>query len=57
MYRDLKKLELKVMENPEDIALKKEFLYQHAKVNRFIKSLNRKITKRELKRFPRYIQM
>ncbi len=45
MYRDLKELENKVIENPDDLKLKKEFLYQHARMNRFIKSLNIKFTK------------
>ncbi|NPA52198.1 MAG: RNA polymerase sigma factor RpoD [Aquificae bacterium] len=45
MYRDLKDLELKVIEDPTNIELKKEFLYQHARVNRFIKSMNIKFTK------------
>jgi len=45
MYRDLKELEKMVIENPEDIELRKKFIYQHAKMNRFIKSLNIKFTK------------
>ncbi len=45
MYRDLKDLELKVIQNPDNIELRKEFIYQHAKVNRFIKKLNIKFTK------------
>ncbi len=45
MYRDLKDLELKLIEDPDNIQLKKEFLYQHAKVNRFIKKMNIKFTK------------
>ncbi len=45
MYRDLKELEKLVIENPEDIELRKKFIYQHARMNRFIKSLNIKFTK------------
>ena len=45
MYRDLRNLEKKIMENPDDESLKKQFLIQHAKTNRFIKNLNIKFTK------------
>ena len=45
MYRDLRKLENKIIENPENEDLKKQFIKQHAKTNRFIKSLNIKFTK------------
>ncbi len=45
LYRDLKDLEYALIDNPNDIELRKEFLIQHAKVNRFIKSLNIKFTK------------
>lgn len=45
MYRDLRDLENKIVENPEDESLKKQFLVQHAKTNIFIKNLNIKFTK------------
>ena len=45
LYRDLKDLEYALIDNPNDIELRKKFLIQHAKVNRFIKSLNIKFTK------------
>ncbi len=45
LYRDLKDLEYALIDNPDDIELRKKFLIQHAKVNRFIKSLNIKFTK------------
>ncbi len=45
MYRDLRKLEEKILKDPDNQQLKKEFLIQHAKTNRFIKSLNIKFTK------------
>jgi len=45
MYRDLRDLEKKIIENPDDESLKKQFLIQHAKTNRFIKNLNIKFTK------------
>ena len=45
MYRDLRELEQKIIENPDNQDLKKEFLIQHAKTNKFIKSLNIKFTK------------
>ncbi|GAB6072478.1 RNA polymerase sigma factor RpoD [Venenivibrio stagnispumantis] len=44
LYRDLKELEKKVVEN-NDIETKKQFLIQHAKLNRFIKTLNIKFTR------------
>ena len=45
MYRELRDLEQAIIENPDDVELKKEFIEKHAKVNRFIKSLNIKFTK------------
>ena len=45
MYRDLRKLENKIIEDPENEDLKRQFIKQHAKTNRFIKSLNIKFTK------------
>ncbi|RMA96980.1 RNA polymerase primary sigma factor [Hydrogenothermus marinus] len=45
MYKNLRKLEEKIIQNPDDENLKKEFLKNHAKTNRFIKSLNIKFTK------------
>jgi len=45
MYRELRDLEQAIIEDPENEELKKEFIQKHAKVNRFIKSLNIKFTK------------
>jgi RNA polymerase primary sigma factor len=45
MYRDLKKIEDQMLECQKDIECRKQFLRQHAKMNRFIKSLNIKFTK------------
>ncbi|WP_457642525.1 RNA polymerase sigma factor RpoD [Persephonella sp.] len=45
MYRELRDLENAIIENPDNRDLKKEFINKHAKVNRFIKSLNIKFTK------------
>jgi RNA polymerase primary sigma factor len=45
MYRDLRELEQKIINDPENENLKKEFIKQHAKTNKFIKSLNIKFTK------------
>lgn len=44
LYRDLKEKEKVYLETKTDDA-KKEFLWQHARLNRFIKSLNIKFTK------------
>ena len=45
MYRELRDLEKAIIEDPDNEELKKEFIKKHAKVNRFIKSLNIKFTK------------
>ncbi|WP_456466017.1 RNA polymerase sigma factor RpoD [Persephonella sp.] len=45
MYRELRDLEQAIIDDPENEELKKEFIQKHAKVNRFIKSLNIKFTK------------
>ncbi|RMD46251.1 MAG: RNA polymerase sigma factor RpoD, partial [Aquificota bacterium] len=45
MYRELRDLETAIIENPDNEELKKEFIKKHAKVNRFVKSLNIKFTK------------
>ena len=45
MYRELRDLEQAIINDPENEELKKEFIQKHAKVNRFIKSLNIKFTK------------
>ncbi len=45
MYRELRDLEAAIIENPDNEELKKEFIKKHAKVNRFVKSLNIKFTK------------
>ncbi len=45
MYRELRDLEQAIINDPENAQLKKEFIQKHAKVNRFIKSLNIKFTK------------
>ncbi len=45
MFRDLKKIENQMLECQKDIECRKQFLRQHAKVNKFIKSLNIKFTK------------
>ncbi len=45
MYRELKDLEQEMVNNPDNLEIKKEFLRKHAKLNRFIKSLNIRFTK------------
>ncbi len=45
MYRELKDLEQELINNPDNLEIKKEFLKKHAKLNRFIKSLNIRFTK------------
>ena len=45
MYRELRDLEKAIINDPDNEELKKEFIQKHAKVNRFIKSLNIKFTK------------
>ncbi len=45
MFRDLKKIENQMLECQKDIECRKQFLRQHAKMNKFIKSLNIKFTK------------
>ena len=45
MYRELKDLEQEVINNPDNQDIKHEFLRKHAKLNRFIKSLNIRFTK------------
>jgi len=45
MYKELKDLEKALEEDPNNQQLKMEFLKKHARVNRFIKSLNIKFTK------------
>ncbi len=45
MFRDLKKIENQMLECQKDVECRKQFLRQHAKVNKFIKSLNIKFTK------------
>nr|WP_281253928.1 RNA polymerase sigma factor RpoD [Persephonella hydrogeniphila] len=45
MYKELRDLEQAIINDPENEQLKKEFIQKHAKVNRFIKSLNIKFTK------------
>ncbi len=45
MYRELKDLEQELINNPNNLEIKKEFLKKHAKLNRFIKSLNIRFTK------------
>ncbi len=45
MYRELKDFEDKIIKDPDNEELKKEFIKKHAKVNRFVKSLNIKFTK------------
>ncbi len=45
MYRDLKKIESEMLECKKDIICRRKFIWQHARMNRFIKSLNIKFTK------------
>ncbi len=45
MFRDLKKIENQMLECQKDVECRKQFLRQHAKVNKFIKGLNIKFTK------------
>ncbi|RMD45886.1 MAG: RNA polymerase sigma factor RpoD [Aquificota bacterium] len=45
MYKKLKDLEIAIINDPDNEKLKKEFITNHAKTNRFIKSLNIKFTK------------
>ena len=45
MYRELKDLEQAMLNNPDNKEIKNEFLRKHAKLNRFIKSLNIRFTK------------